>query len=188
MAVIDTYSGTPANSARLGDSTTLSYYNAQQFTATANGTIPSVKWYSRINDGSPTDGITLQIWTDSSDSPGSLISGATVDIAHASIVDGANSWNVSEFTTCTLGTAPTVVNGTKYWVVTKRQGVIDSTNYYNAWTIDGGSTYAGGIWKYGNSSPTWTEVAGRDQALEVTITEATGATINVPTLLTLGVG
>lgn len=168
---VQTFSGTPANSVRIADSAT-NFYTAQQFTATAAGTVTSLKWYHRINDGTPTDGITVQIWTDNgSDSPGSLISGATTNIAQASIVDGGNSWNVSEFTTVNFASPPTVANGTKYWVVTNRQGSIDATNYNNTWVTDP-SSYADGILKQGTSAPVWGSTINNDQALIIEITPA----------------
>lgn len=175
--VISTYSGTPANSVRIGDASG-SYYTAQQFTTTASGTIPSLKWYSRINDGSPTSGITVAIWTDSSDSPGSLISGATENVTHASIVDGANSWDVAEFTTVTFSSPPTVVNATKYWIVTNKQGSVDAVNYYNAWAT-APSSYAGGLCKQGTSAPSWGSALDTDQVLIIAINESASGPANL---------
>lgn len=188
MATIDTYSGTPNGSVRIGDAVG-DEYNAQQFTATATGTIPSVKFFMRLTDGTPTDGVTVQVWTDSSDSPGSLISGATVNIAQASIVNGNNSWDVSEFTTATFGTPPSVTNGTKYWVVMKRQGAVDAVNYNNMWDTDPAS-YSGGLFKLGTIVPVWGSAINVDQAYEVSITEAVSpaSTAKKHTLTLMGVG
>jgi len=167
MATLLTYSGTPANSTRIGEASS-NTYQAQQFTATTSGTLTSLKYFERIFDGSPTDGLRFQIWTDSSDSPGSLITGATKDIAHADIVNGGNSWDISESTTVTFATPPNITNASKYWVVIKRQGSVDATNYYNPWATSP-SSYAGGIQRSGDATPNWTTL-NQDMVLEITIT------------------
>ena len=185
MADVQTFSGTPANSVRIGDASG-TFYTAQQFVATASGTISSLQWFSRINDGSPTSGITVEVWSDNgSDSPGSLISGASENIAHASIVDGANSWSTSEFTTVTFASPPSVTNALKYWIVTRKQGSVDGTNYYNAWTT-APSSYASGLLKQGTSAPVWGSALNADQALIITITTAAGP-VNVKTISGLAI-
>jgi hypothetical protein len=185
MGTITTYTGTPANSERLGD-TAARTYQAQQFTASANGTLTSLKYYERIFDGAPADGIKFEIWTDNgSDSPNAVIPGASQNVAHASIVNGGNSWDVSEFTTVTFSSPPTVVNGTKYWVVMKRQGAVDGTNFYNPW-FRATDTYAGGTNKTGTNVPAWSNVTVGDFAMEITITEAASAATR--RLSQLGVG
>lgn len=179
---------TPANSSRMGD-TTSNWYNAQTFTATQNGTVGTVRVFSRINDGSPSDGWTVQLWTTSAGVPSALISGATVNIPHASIVDGANSWSATEFTTATFGTPASVTNGTVYAVVIFRQGAANGTNYYNPWrhptTGEGGSDrYAGGAHYVGTSGGVFTAQTGADMATEIDIADAAGgATVKVPDII-----
>lgn len=169
--IITTYSGTPANSVRIKDHADRTW-QAQQFTTTVAGTVDSVKFFHRINDGTPTDGVTVQIWTDNgSDSPSAVISGVTENIAQASIVDGGNSWSSSEFTTVTFGSPPTVTDATKYWMVMTRAGATDGTNYNNMWSTDP-SSYAGGVFKTGDATPAWT-LFDVDMAWEITITSAT---------------
>lgn len=171
MATIDTYSGTPANSVRIGDTST-NTYNAQSFQATADGTIETLEWFQRSEQGTPSDGITVEIWTDNSGSPNSIISGATENISQASIVDGDNSWSDTEGTTVTFSSPASVSNGTTYWVVVYRQGSLDGSNYNNWWTTSP-STYANGLWKRSSDGSSWNDAGGTalDGVLSITITE-----------------
>ena len=174
---------TPANSSRIGDTTT-NWYVAQQFTTTQAGTIDTARFFIRIIDGSPTDGLTCEIWTDNgSNQPNTVISGATVNIPHASVVDGANSWSNTEYTTCTFASPPTVTDATKYWIVVYRQGSADASNYYNMWrhpnSGEGGTDrYSGGIAMVGTSGASWTELVDADFATEIDIADAAGGTVD----------
>lgn len=174
MATITTYSGTPPGSIRIGDASA-NTYNAQQFTATASGTLTSLKFYQRALDGTPSDNAIFEVWSDSgADTPSALISGATVTVLSASIVDGGNSWDSSEFTTATFGSPPTLVNTTKYWIVMRRTGAVDAINYRNYW-VTTPSSYAGGKWLRSSDGSSWNDASGTsyDVALEITITEST---------------
>jgi len=180
-SALNTYTGTPANSTRIGDGSGSAFANtyiAQQFTANADGTLTSLIAYFQQNEGSPTDGLTYQIWSDNgSDSPSALISGATVNIAEASLVKN-NTWNVGNDTVVTFSSPATLVNGTKYWVVTFRQGSVDASNYYNTW-VTSPSSYTGGVFKRSSDASTWNTL-DIDVAYKITITESGGLT-NVKT-------
>ncbi|MBX4215421.1 hypothetical protein KW797_00500 [Candidatus Parcubacteria bacterium] len=177
-SVVTTYTDPPNASTRVGDASA-NKYQAQQFIADLSGTVTSIKFYMRIIDGTPTDGVVVEVWTDNgSDSPGSFIVGATATIAQASIVDGANSWSSSEFSTATPGTPPTVVNGTKYWVVMYRFGAIDAVNYNNMW-VDDPSSIATILHKISSDGTSWS-ASDNDQTYDITITGAAASTSPPP--------
>lgn len=74
---------------------------------------------------SPTDKAQLGIYTDSSGEPGSLISGAYVQIDE-SLLSGSFEWFAEEFTT-----PPTLSDGTTYWLVFERTGSLSDIDYYD---------------------------------------------------------
>ena len=173
--IFNTYGGvTPANSSRLGDSTAR-WYIIQQFTAQKTGFVDKLKIYQRSTDGVPGDGIVAQLWTDNgSDRPGAVVSGVSETINSGSIVNGDNSWDVSEFTLVTFSTKSQVNIGEKYWVVLYRSSSVDASNYRNIWrTADSGeggtNKYSQGIAGTGTNAASWTIQTDADYAMEITL-------------------
>jgi hypothetical protein len=87
---------------------------AQKFTAGANGRIP--KLAPRLkNDASATGTILIEYWTDSSGSPGTLISRSSIA---ASTPTGSYADAIARYPD-----APAQVSGTSYWIVAYVQNV-----------------------------------------------------------------
>lgn len=153
---ITTYSSI-TNTTRIGDVSSHTY-QAQSFTATVTGSISTLQFYSGTSDGSPSDGLTVSLYTDSAGSPGTSLVSQTVP---NSALGGNN------LVTVTFSTPTSVVSGTSYWVVITRQGSVNGTNYYN-WGIDCSNAYGGGLLKVGDVTPTWSVLnTGCDGALVI---------------------
>jgi len=99
-------------------------------------TIASVDvWLRKV--GSPSDNITIEIQTETSGSP----SGTAVTNGTSGTLAGTGlTTNRFIRYTLTFATPPSLSSGTNYWVVIKRSGAADGSNYYQ---VDGGDT--GGI-------------------------------------------
>lgn len=77
--------------------------------------------------GSPSDNIVCEIQTDSSSNP----SGTVITNGTSNNVTGASlSTSSANQTTFTFASAFTLVAGTTYWVVFRRTGSLDGSNYY----------------------------------------------------------
>lgn len=103
---------------------------------------------------SPVDNIFAEIQTDSAGSPsGTVITNGTSDS-----INGASLFAFMTTQKFVWSTPPTLTSGTTYWIVFRRSGINDATNYYRI--LDAGaSTYAGGsAATYTASSGLWASI------------------------------
>jgi len=99
---------------------------AQEFIAGATSHLMQVGLYLKKN-GSPTDNINVEIWSDNSNVPGVKL--CTITLA-GSTLTGSFAWY-----TVYLGDFIPVVSGTNYHLVLSRSGANDADNYY-VWAAD----------------------------------------------------
>lgn len=132
---------------------------AVEFTATSSGTLCSVTATMYVGAGSPVGNISCGIWSStagSPDTPGSQIGSFSASIAASGV--GGTQGSPSTVTFSTWTTAPTLVSGTKYFLVLET----DSTDHVNylKWAINYG--HAGLTYVNGNSLPiyTWGTASG----------------------------
>lgn len=111
------------------------------------GTITSVD-VALVKNGSPTDNVVVAIMTDSSDSPGADV--ATGSVAGTSLTTTTTKTSVEINSSVPAGT---------YWVVCRRSGAIDATNYYRVGTntSQGNSTHVTKVL----STSTWSTISSR---------------------------
>jgi len=135
---------------------------AQSFTATSTGQIPKVRVFLGKN-GSPTNNLTVRINADSSGKP------STSSLA-STVIPAATVGTIPSWIDATFNSAPTVNNGTKYWVVLD-YNTNSATNYWN-WRKDSSNAYANNTGRttasYSSGSATWVDVGG-DLAFQVWI-------------------
>lgn len=105
------------NGGRVGD-TTDDWFQAQKFTAPANGNITSVSVTYRANVGSPVDTNVMNFQTDSAGSP-----------SQTNLTTDTYSVTPSASNTVNLGTPLSIVLGSVYWVLFHRSGSADPSNY-----------------------------------------------------------
>lgn len=115
-------------------------WKATPFTPTATGPLTQMKFYLK-NNSSSRGAVIVDIYTDSSGVPGTLI--ASSSVSASSITATYTLLN------CRLIDAPAVTSGTKYWAVLRQQD--DGADVYYAGTNTGGSTALSS----GNSGLTW---------------------------------
>lgn len=94
-------------------------------------------------EGSPTDNLTVDLCPDSSGAPGTALASAT--LAGASVPEHLN------WVTLDLSAKVSLAVSTTYWIVVRRSGANDGTNYYK---VDGNEDlgYSGGSFKIWNGS------------------------------------
>ena len=136
---------------------------AQSFTMTDAGaeTITLEKVSMMIGKAAaPSDNVYIEIQGDDSNKPDKtpIANGMSAVIAAAALAAAA-SLNVQTFT---FSTPPTIVSGTKYWIVFKRSAALDAVNYYTIQRT-GSDLYAShGYSTYTASTTTWAAVAIHD--------------------------
>lgn len=94
-------------------------------------------------EGSPTDNLTVELCADGTSAPGTVLASAT--LAGASVPEHLN------WVTLTLSTRVSLALSTTYWIVLRRSGANDATNYYKT---DGNESlgYTRGSFKIWNGS------------------------------------
>jgi hypothetical protein len=105
----------------LGDNIT--YKVAQTFQPSVPTRLTSFAFYV-FKQGSPTDALQLQIYTDGSTQPGTFL--ATSE----TLVAGGSLTTSSQLQTFTFNNGPTLTTDTTYWAILSRTGSQDGTNYY----------------------------------------------------------
>ncbi len=97
---------------------------AFSFTAGCTGTISSVQITQFIALGSPSDQMVLVLNGDNSGLPNDTLMGSSTNqsVTHSDPTE--------EIDTINWSTGGAVTNGTKYWIVVKRTGGGNDTNYY----------------------------------------------------------
>lgn len=122
----------------------LTVYGATQFTATCSGTISSVDLGVKINGVPPN--VKLELWGDNGSSAPSTLIQAGDD----TVVTGfGGTCGIHAFT---FSTAPSVVSGTKYWLVAHQDS---SSGYPNnmVWCYDGSNT--SGLFRLSTDGSSW---------------------------------
>ncbi len=137
--------GSPVGTSAGGDV----YWIAQSFLAAQDGDIVEVGFEFITPTGSPSNGVTLAIYDDDDNKPGSPVAGFSTTVFSPSV-----GWNYKTFSFGPIPTPVTTTAGTKYWFVLK--ATIDQTagNFYRwsaeasvyadgqrAYTIDGGANW-----------------------------------------------
>jgi hypothetical protein len=117
-------------------------------------------WLNLCKYGSPTDDLTVEIWSDSSGSPGSIVNptaGVSAAVDASTLLpylfaQGAEYYK--QWVKFTFGSAMSLTNGATYWAVLKTDGSQSDVNYV-AWGADASAPgYTGGVMK-SYVSPTW---------------------------------
>lgn len=123
---------------------------AQSFVAAHDGTTHALAFRVR-KEGAPVDDLEVAIQADSSGAP----SGTDLDSATVATSDLSDEF---DWVTAGLTDAGTLADGATYWIVWRRSGASDTTNYYALNTNDEGlgtGTLAG------YDGTTWTALASR---------------------------
>lgn len=158
------------NSVRIGDTGSRSS-QAQSFTPATSGTISSVQVGISTKDGSPTDGLILEISTDSSGHPGTLLTSLTVSQASLSTTDSYNTF--------IFGSPASVSASSLYWLNIKRGGAINGTNYNNT-DVQRPGGYSGGSLVAFNGV-TWDADPGSgDECIIVTVDPLSSGVVPAP--------
>ncbi len=117
--------------------------------------------------GIPTDNLLVHIYTDSSGSPGSLVTNGSATAIPGKVINTEEgSVVIAEFPT-----PPSLTVGA-YHIVITRSGSIDASNYYKfVSTID--SNYPNSIKNFADGTPIWTQQVGRGFSFVIIPTDAT---------------
>jgi hypothetical protein len=120
---------------------------AQSFIANSRRIDKINLWVGK--NGSPTDSLRCRIFTDNSNSPGTIISGATTTISGSDISDTAEEETFDFSETFDL------VYGEKYWIIIDRTGSASDSNYYEI-GYDASDAYSNGLLSRSDDGSTWT--------------------------------
>jgi len=117
----------------------------------------------------PSDNIFVDIFDDNGGEPGSLVTNGTSDaVAGGGLVTAGNN-SIVEFD---FSTPPTLTSGTTYWIVFRRAGANDGTNYYT-WGREG-NVDSGNSATFTSSVPAWaTSTNDHQYYIEFNITGGT---------------
>lgn len=137
----------------VGRATTNNERIACKFTPRENVTSTTI--YATIAKvGAPADNLTIEIQSDSAGSPSNtpITNGTSNNVAGSGL-----STTDSTYQTFTFASAFSLTADTPYWVVFKRTGAADSTNYYLVTGTQSSSDYASFVGKlYTASGAAWT--------------------------------
>jgi hypothetical protein len=143
---------------------------AQSFTPVSGISVNVIR-VPLFKSGSPTDNVSVQIWSDT----GASLPNASIATA-ANVYSGSSLSASAAWTEFQFSTPVALTSGTKYWIVVQRSGAMDSANYYlvSRATVSG---YAG----HGQSilvSGVWGTESTSDLTFQI-LTEAPSALYNV---------
>lgn len=134
---------------------------AQSFTytdaiATTLSVARIVLWLQKLS--APTDDVTVSIYTDDSNKPGTLVTnGISTAIAGTALTTSGQY----EPVTFTWATPPVITSGTKYWFVIKRSAANNGTDYYSvAYEGDDYASHSYSV--YTASTLSWSTEASND--------------------------
>lgn len=130
----DTTAATPDGVLSIGSSAAIAERAGQSFVSVGT-TITSVTC-RLAKVGSPTDDVVIEIQSDSAGFPSGTVVGTVATISAASLSTTATDIPSS----CSISVAV----GTTYWVVARRSGALDSSNYVN-WSQISAGPYSGGF-------------------------------------------
>ncbi len=116
----------------------------------------SAVWLKLYKFGNPADDFITYIYSDSSGAPGSLVTnGTSVSTSGKTLTASSNgNWYRISFTV-----EPSLSANTDYWILTRRTGSTDASNYYGWLRKDPtvhNPTYPWTKMAEGTSTPTWT--------------------------------
>lgn len=131
---------------------------AQSFVAGTTGWLDQVSLVL-AKAASPTDNLVIEIQSDSSDSPSGTV------LASSSII---GTTLTTSFVQRDIYIPLAVTSGTKYWIVARRSGARDATNYYFWQTTDAADAYASGGSKT-KSSGSWGSTDTQDRTFATKI-------------------
>lgn len=103
--------------------TSTAWYRAQSFEVTESETLNTVA-VKILKDGSPADNLTIEIHSNATDRPSGTAL-ATSDSVSGATLTGIATWIDFDLTAPLALTADT-----QYWIVLKRSGAADDTNFY----------------------------------------------------------
>lgn len=124
---------------------------AQSFQVSSAGDLASIDIHiAKVN--SPTDFITVELYSDSAGSPGTLLATGTT-ISAAALSTTRRYWKSTFFL------APALLTSTTYWIVVGRSGSLDATNR-GVWSVNSTAPYANGELKSFNDAVGWESETG----------------------------
>ena len=130
----------------------------QQFTAPLTGTLTDIELYLRRNGWGSSSTNPFLIYSDSANSPGTLL-GSFVTPAFS---NSALDW----IPTSGIGVSVTI--GAKYWIVSKGKSVFALQQVH--WGLDSAAGYAGGIVKRStDQGATWGSAVSQDMNFKLTV-------------------
>lgn len=122
------------------------YWQAIEYTPDADHDVPQIQ-IKLEKVGTPTGTVSVEIWDDDSNSPGTIISNGASDTVDVSTVPGTGDWVTFTWS----GTLPSLTNGNKFYFVVKHGFTTSASNYIRAqrngsftghyrWRIQSGGT------------------------------------------------
>lgn len=166
---------TSDNQMRFGYNGTTDKLGAERFIAASDCHVVEIS-VDLLASGSPSDDVTLKLYSESADRPATLLAtGTNLDVTGGTA-------------TYTSDIEYDLTNGTEYFIVLGRTGADDTTNYYH-WR--GKDSNVGGIFIHGNLPSSWevwdvtggsgvyTVTSGEPSEEEATTTSATTTSITV---------
>lgn len=132
--------------------------SAQSFSLGSNATVSTIRLLVGKN-GTPTDDLTVEVQTDSSGVPSGTVVGSGGSLSCSGFTSSARWQSFSVNASLTASTT--------YWLVVRRSGARDATNY--PWVVPSTTSnpYSGGTAAQRNSG-TWSNVTNQDLAFVVT--------------------
>ena len=164
---------------------------AQSFTTVGAGTVLSVDLEGARDGSSTTDLYYIQIFTDSSSVPGSMLTNGESNSHQLNDFPAVVSFKCSLTTmspvTFTFSTPPSVSAATRYWAVCTTKGIYDTSNALR-WCGDSLSAHSE-IEVHSTTTPTtWGTATGQAGYLVVSIQDAAGNVTKISTLPMSGAG
>lgn len=141
----------------IGDSAGVDYWCGQSLQLTG-GRLSQITFTLGANVGAPAGNLVWELYSDSSGSPGGVLSTGT--IPNASVVPSAVN-------TVSIDNGPLLVSSTTYWLVL-HSSISEANNNYWGWQADSTGDYANGLFKSStNGGSSWGLVAGWDMTFSV---------------------
>lgn len=158
-AGLESYAPTTTEEQALGNAAA-STRAAQSFQLSASQ--PWTAYSAKLSlrkQGSPADNVTVEVCADSAGAPGAVLASST--LAGSSLAESSD-WIEFVFSTPTM-----LALATTYWLVVKRSGAVDATNYY-AMAVGPALGYASGQYRLYNGAAWVARSTDADAAFQVT--------------------
>lgn len=134
-------------------------YISQGFTTSGAISVDTVAVRLKKSTGSPTGNVTCAIYSDNSDEPGTVVTGA--DFTDFSTLDSSTTDSDFRWYRFTLGTEVSLTAATLYHLVIAHTGAV-AGNMVAIQESASGNGYAGGRKNYSTDAATWTADANAD--------------------------